>query len=55
MNRARALWQEYRNDGAIEAAQRIETTISSTFRARARLLSDASRTGATGAADATRR
>jgi hypothetical protein len=43
MNRARALWQEYRNNGAIEAGQRVETTISSTFRTRARLLSEARR------------
>jgi hypothetical protein len=43
MNRARALWQEYRNNGVIEASQRIETAISSQFRARARLLSEASR------------
>ncbi len=43
MNRARASWQEYRNNGAIEAAQRVETTISNTFRARARLLSEARR------------
>ncbi len=43
MNRARALWQEYRNTGAIEASQRIETTISNPFRTRARLLSEASR------------
>jgi len=43
LNRARALWQEYRNDGAIEASQRIETTISDQFRTRARLLADASR------------
>ncbi|KQV87957.1 FHA domain-containing protein [Rhizobacter sp. Root1221] len=43
MNRARALWQEYRNAGVIEAAQRVETTISNTFRTRARLLSDARR------------
>ena len=43
MNRARALWQEYRNTGAIEASQRIETTVSAPFKARARLLSDASR------------
>ena len=42
MNRARTLWQEYRNQGAIEASQRSETAISDTFRARARLLSDAS-------------
>jgi pSer/pThr/pTyr-binding forkhead associated (FHA) protein len=42
-NRARASWQEYRNNGAIEAAQRVETTISNTFRTRARLLSEARR------------
>ncbi len=43
LNRARALWQEYRNSGAIDASQRIETTVSNPFRARARLLSEASR------------
>ncbi len=43
MNRARALWQEYRNAGVIEAAQRVETTISNTLRTRARWLSEASR------------
>jgi len=43
LNRARALWQEYRRDGAIEASQRIETRISDQFRTRARLLSEASR------------
>jgi pSer/pThr/pTyr-binding forkhead associated (FHA) protein len=43
MNRARALWQEYRNTGVIEAAQRVETTISTAFRTRARLLSEARR------------
>ena len=43
VNRARALWQEYRNNGVIEAGQRVETTISNTFRTRARLLSDAKR------------
>ncbi len=41
MSRARALWQEYRGNGAITAAQRIETTISNGFRTQARLLSDA--------------
>jgi len=41
MNRARSAWQDYRNAGAIEARQRAETTISTTFRNRARLLSDA--------------
>jgi len=43
MNRARALWQEYRNTGVLEAAQRVETTISNTFRTRARSLSEARR------------
>lgn len=43
MNRARALWQEYRAQGAIEASQRIETSVSALFRTRARLLSEASR------------
>ncbi|HKX43562.1 MAG TPA: FHA domain-containing protein [Burkholderiaceae bacterium] len=43
MSRARALWQDYRNNGVIEAAQRVETTISNTFRTRARLLSEARR------------
>ncbi len=41
MNRARTLWQEYRNQGAIDASQRIETAVSSPFRTRARLLSEA--------------
>lgn len=43
MNRSRALWQEYRNNGVIEAAQRVETTISNSFRTRARVLSEARR------------
>jgi pSer/pThr/pTyr-binding forkhead associated (FHA) protein len=43
MNKARALWQEYRGAGAIEASQRIEITVSSAFRTRARLLAEASR------------
>jgi hypothetical protein len=42
MNRARQLWQEYRTDGAINAAQRDENSISAEFRARARLLAQAS-------------
>ena len=41
MGRARTLWQDYRKQGAIEAAQRSETSISDPFRARARLLADA--------------
>jgi hypothetical protein len=41
MNRARMLWQEYRNNGAISAAQRVENSISAEFRTRARLLAEA--------------
>jgi pSer/pThr/pTyr-binding forkhead associated (FHA) protein len=41
MNKARVLWQEYVDGGAIEARQRAETAISTTFRARARLLAQA--------------
>lgn len=43
MHQARVTWQEYRGNGAIEARQRIETTVSTSFRRRARLLSDAAR------------
>ena len=43
MNRARTLWEEYRNNGAIDASQRIETSISDQFRSSARLLAEASR------------
>jgi hypothetical protein len=43
MKRARALWQEYRSNGAIDASQRIETAISDKFRSEARVLSEASR------------
>ncbi|HEY9064643.1 MAG TPA: FHA domain-containing protein, partial [Burkholderiaceae bacterium] len=43
MSRARALWQDYRNNGAIEAAQRVETTLSTAFQNRARLLAEARR------------
>ena len=43
MNRARMLWQEYRSTGAIDASQRIETSISDQFRTRAHLLAEASR------------
>ncbi|MBE7417040.1 MAG: FHA domain-containing protein [Ideonella sp.] len=43
MNRARALWEQYRGAGAIDARQRIETTLSAAFRERARLLGDAAR------------
>jgi len=48
-NRARTLWQEYRNGGAIEASQRIETSISNRFRAQARLLSEAKQAAQRGA------
>ena len=43
MNKARTLWQEYRSNGAIDASQRIETSISDQFRTRAHLLAEASR------------
>jgi hypothetical protein len=43
MNRARTLWQEYRSNGAIDASQRIETSISDGFRHEAHLLAEASR------------
>jgi hypothetical protein len=43
MGKARALWQEYRNNGAIEAGQRVETAISNTFKTRAHSLSEAKR------------
>ena len=43
MSRARTLWQEYRSNGAIDASQRIETSISDQFRTRAHLLAEASR------------
>ena len=41
-SKARIQWQAYRNEGAIEAAQRGETAISASFRERARRLADAS-------------
>jgi len=43
MNRARTAWEEYRSNGTIEAAERIETSISDQFRKRASLLAEASR------------
>jgi pSer/pThr/pTyr-binding forkhead associated (FHA) protein len=43
MNRARTLWEEYRNSGAIDASQRIETSISDQFRTCAHLLAEASK------------
>ncbi len=43
LNRARTLWEEYQSNGAIDASQRIEISISDQFRTRARLLAEASR------------
>jgi pSer/pThr/pTyr-binding forkhead associated (FHA) protein len=43
MNRARTFWQEYRTTGAIDASQRIETSISDEFRTRAHSLAEASK------------
>ena len=43
MNQARTLWEEYRSKGAIDAAQRIETSISDQYRTCAHLLAEASR------------
>jgi hypothetical protein len=42
MGRARTLWQEYRQQAGIEAAQRSETAISKTFREQAGRLAQAS-------------
>jgi hypothetical protein len=43
MNKASRLWQDYRSGGAIDASQRVETSISEQFRTRARLLADANK------------
>ena len=43
MNKARTLWEEYRSKGAIDAAERIETSISEQYRTCAHLLAEASR------------
>jgi pSer/pThr/pTyr-binding forkhead associated (FHA) protein len=43
LNRARMSWQQYRSNGTIDAAERIETSISDQFRNRASLLAAASR------------
>jgi hypothetical protein len=48
LGKARALWQDYRSAGAIEPAQRIEITLSATYRNRARLLAEAHRAAAQG-------
>jgi pSer/pThr/pTyr-binding forkhead associated (FHA) protein len=41
LTHAQALWRQYRENGAIGGAQRLESGISATFRSQARLLSDA--------------
>jgi hypothetical protein len=41
LTRAQALWRQYRENGAIGGAQRLESGISATFRSQARLLSEA--------------
>lgn len=41
LNRAQTLWRQYRENGAIEGGQRLESGISGAFRTQARLLSDA--------------
>jgi len=46
LNRAQALWRQYQQNGAIAGEQRLESGISSGFRAQARLLSEA-QSGAT--------
>ena len=43
MTQARTFWQEYRSSGAIDASQRIETSISDDFRSRAHSLAEASK------------
>ncbi|MDH5541278.1 MAG: FHA domain-containing protein, partial [Rhizobacter sp.] len=48
LGQARALWQDYRASGAIEAAQRIEISVSPSFRKRAGLLADAHRAAGEG-------
>jgi len=41
LNRAQTLWRQYRDNGAIEGGQRLDATISDTFRTQARLLTEA--------------
>lgn len=48
LNRAQALWQEYRAAGGIDAALRIETSVTGRFRNQARLLSEAHQTAQRG-------
>src|SRR6185437_5906753 len=48
MSRARMFWEEYRSNGAIDASQRIETSISDQFRTCAHLLAEASKSAQQG-------
>ncbi|MCW5662079.1 MAG: FHA domain-containing protein [Burkholderiaceae bacterium] len=48
INRAQSLWQEYRAQGGIDAALRIETSVTARFRNQARLLSEARQTAQRG-------
>ena len=48
MNRAQSLWQDYRAQGGIDAALRIETSVTARFRNQARLLSEARQTAQRG-------
>jgi pSer/pThr/pTyr-binding forkhead associated (FHA) protein len=41
LKRAQTLWRQYRDNGAIEGTQRLETTVSSQFRTQAKLLTEA--------------
>jgi hypothetical protein len=43
LNQARTHWQEYKNAGAIDASQRIETSVSEDFKSRAKSLAEASK------------
>jgi hypothetical protein len=43
INQARTYWQEYKNAGAIDASQRIETSVSEDFKSRAKSLAEASK------------
>ncbi|HJV73636.1 MAG TPA: FHA domain-containing protein [Noviherbaspirillum sp.] len=40
MNQAQAQWRQYRDNGGIEGAQRLDSTITNQFRSQARLLSE---------------
>ena len=41
LNRAQSMWRQYQQNGAIGGEQRLESGVSSGFRAQARLLSEA--------------